>query len=72
MIIKQEKLNGIYNRPSYYDSYYSKRIPSDLNAHGSTSAKENDTSIVATFVEVVYELLFTIFVNSWKYRSTSC
>ena len=37
MPLKLEKSTEIYNRPQYYDEYYCRDIPSNLDIKGSTS-----------------------------------
>ena len=50
--LKKEKLDNIYNRPSYYAGYYLCKITGNLNCHGSTPSEQNNSSITAHFGEI--------------------
>ena len=51
MPLKQEKLDDIYNRASYYAGYYLCNITGNLNCHGSAPAEQNHSSVNAHFGE---------------------
>ena len=48
---KNEKLDGIYNHPSYYAGYFLFNITGNLKCHGSAPAEQNHSSITAHFEE---------------------